>query len=987
VKGSATSANIPPAPIQQRARISGAPLLLLLGLHKPLQRAAQKARETVRKRHEAKAAALMDKKMNVNENIISTIDDIQKKSDVIDDIQKKSDVDKSTSDKSHVEPPSENNERMSPNEEYNAATRIQSVARGRQVRKSLILGSVDTTPVEITTLEITTIDNTTVENTTTENISGGFLDIPLESISMPLQEKAPLNLESTSKSINSSVIHDNEIVVPSSPIQSQSINTDKDGAATRIQSVARGRQVRKSLAGERSSQIQQHFATPTVSSSSKVSPPPKKYAEYNERVTKEETIVNVPSAIPATPLRQNSSIISENKQKSPLQVDLESQPPLSQTLESIPTSSVSEKRQNQILLVTTSDALSTDSGQTIHHRRSIQQDIVSPSSIVSSLGSNVDHAAEHSQFVGIATPAAAFSLHTQSFTSTSQSPSQKQQPSNIVTKLLNSPPPARGASVPSQIISSLRDAESKIEELKIELRVKEKMILELNTRCVRLSLKIAGHGEHKESMMATVEQSKLEAAQAVIDRDRMLKEKIAMEAMIQSIRDEVDFNKGLVLDHEIALAGRDKELFDRENRILMMVQALAQRDEEIRTLRKDMEESRNLADARSGLNSAIARANEAETALSVMNDRFQALVLENNELRTTLGVVQMAKTSTETMASRLHSQLTDVIEKNKKLQHSKSLAERKAEALVRYVRENVMPESISATSSSSSSSSMIVDREESTSRVGGISVTEGGDDVLKQARIEIARKSKRIESLAARVSELEIKVTTAEEAASEYSEKAEKATYIAKAAEKRASALGDVLKRLKAAGVEVGEQDHMAISKDNSIGGNRSVVRMLTTNKGRKDSPTTSKILSPAGSGSAAVRSKGTSRPVSVLTPVSSSDIVTDKDQDIVTDKDQDIVTDKDQEIIVSNDSLLISLSDSVNETTIETSNLEHEIVSTDGIPMNTDDNKLEFEGMNNEIKQEVVDDKVENNYPSKVLNSESIESKVEEKEIVQVEA
>ena len=269
MKGSATSANIPPAPIQQRARISGAPLLLLLGLQKPLQRAAQKARETVRKRHEAKAAALMEKKMNVNENIISTIDDIQKKSD----------VDKSTSDKSHIEPPSENNERMSPNEEYNAATRIQSVARGRQVRKSLILGSVDTTIVENTTpVEITTIDNTTVENTTTENISGGFLDIPPESISMPLQEKAPHNLESTSQSINSSVIHDNEIVVPYSPIQSQSINTDKDGAATRIQSVARGRQVRKSLAGERSSQIQLHFATPTVSSSSKVSPPPKKYA-------------------------------------------------------------------------------------------------------------------------------------------------------------------------------------------------------------------------------------------------------------------------------------------------------------------------------------------------------------------------------------------------------------------------------------------------------------------------------------------------------------------------------------------------------------------------------------------------------------------------------------------------------------------------------------------------------------------------------------
>ena len=78
----------------------------------------------------------------------------------------------------------------------------------------------------------------------------------------------------------------------------------------------------------------------------------------------------------------------------------------------------------------------------------------------------------------------------------------------------------------------------------------------------------------------------------------------------------------------------------------------------------------------------------------------------------------------------------------------------------------------------------------------------------------------------------------------EYSEKAEKATYIAKAAEKRASALGDVLKRLKAAGVEVGEQDFLAISKDNANGGNRSVVRMLTTNKGRKDSPTTSKIPS-----------------------------------------------------------------------------------------------------------------------------------------------
>jgi len=430
----------------------------------------------------------------------------------------------------------------------------------------------------------------------------------------------------------------------------------------------------------------------------------------------------------------------------------------------------------------------------------------------------------------------------------------------------------------------------------------------------------------------------------------MLKEKIAMEAMIQSIRDEVDFNKGLVLDHEIALAGRDKELFDRENRILMMVQALAQRDEEIRTLRKDMEETRNLADARSGLNSAIARANEAETALSVMSDRFQALVSESNELRTTLGVVQMAKTSTETMASRLHSQLTDVIEKNKKLQHSKSLAERKADALVRYVREHVMPESISATSSSSSS--MIVDREESTSRVGGISVTEGGDDVLKQARIEIARKSKRIESLAARVSELEMKVTTAEEAASEYSEKAEKAAYIAKAAEKRASALGDVLKRLKAAGVEVGEQDYMAISKDNSIGGNRSVVSMLTTNKGRKDSPTTSKILSPAGSGSAAVRSKGTSRPVSVLTPVSSYDIVTNKEQ----------------EITLSNDSL-VSVSDSVNEITIETSNLEQVIVPTDGILI---------EELNNEIKQKVIDDKLD----SKGLNSEGIESR-EEKEII----
>ena len=562
-------------------------------------------------------------------------------------------------------------------------------------------------------------------------------------------------------------------------------------------------------------------------------------------------------AIPATPMRQQApTVLQENLQQSPIQVDSEQ---LVMSALNASNSSVSEKRQHQIQLLSMNDSLSSDSGQSIlNHRLQTQNQ-------------NAEHFAEqaHTHFANASAEANATMSHIQTLSIT-QSPVLKQQQqssSSIVTKLLSSPPPARGSAVPSQIISSLRDAESKIEELKIELRVKEKMILELNTRCVRLSLKIAGHGEHRESMMASVEKSKIEAAQAVHDRDQILQEKSAMEAVIQSIRDEVELHKGLLRDHEVALTGRDKELFEREKRMMVMAQAIAQRDEEIRMLRKEMEESRTVAEARSGLRSAIARADAAETSLSALDDRFQAIVGECNELRSTLGIVQMAKTSTETIVARFQSQLSDVMEKNKKLQHSKSLAERKSEALVRYVREHVMPDSATSTSSVA-----IADRDESTSRSGAISVAEGGggDDALKQSRIEIIRKAKRIELLTSRVSELEVKLASAEQASIENVEKAESARYLAKAAEKRAAALGDVLKRLKAAGVEVGlEQDLLAISKENSAlstrggggGGGRATSKEIKVSL----APSPLKIMSssPAGSAAAAVRSKG-SRPVSV---------------------------------------------------------------------------------------------------------------------------
>lgn len=813
---------------QSRARISGAPLLILLGLHKPLKNAAQKAREAVRKRHE-KAAEM--ESTHDSDSVGSIMNSVLQETD------------------NNVNNVAENKNTESALilDENVAATRIQSVARGRQVRKGLANDFQNRLGVEINTTD----DNSAVNNA--DDLSSPTRpDSFIQSSMETNQNSETVFMETIDSKLINNAIKDDLVPGP----QSVHVDKDQNGAAIRIQSVTRGRQVRKSLAGEQRSQLQQHFASHTTSSLSKTSPSPRKHAVYEDRISPEE-VTGALVPIPATPMRQQQAptVLQENLQQSPIQVDSEQ---LVMSALNASNSSVSEKRQHQIQLLSMNDSLSSDSGQSIlNHRLQTQNQ-------------NAEHFAEqaHTHFANASAEANATMSHIQTLSIT-QSPVLKQQQqssSSIVTKLLSSPPPARGSAVPSQIISSLRDAESKIEELKIELRVKEKMILELNTRCVRLSLKIAGHGEHRESMMASVEKSKIEAAQAVHDRDQILQEKSAMEAVIQSIRDEVELHKGLLRDHEVALTGRDKELFEREKRMMVMAQAIAQRDEEIRMLRKEMEESRTVAEARSGLRSAIARADAAETSLSALDDRFQAIVGECNELRSTLGIVQMAKTSTETIVARFQSQLSDVMEKNKKLQHSKSLAERKSEALVRYVREHVMPDSATSTSSVA-----IADRDESTSRSGAISVAEGGggDDALKQSRIEITRKAKRIELLTSRVSELEVKLASAEQASIDNVEKAESARYLAKAAEKRAAALGDVLKRLKAAGVEVGlEQDLLAISKENSAlstrgggGGGRATSKEIKVSLAL--SPLKIMPSSPAGSAAAAVRSKG-SRPASV---------------------------------------------------------------------------------------------------------------------------
>jgi len=811
--------------------------LILLGLHKPLKNAAQKAREAVKKRHE-KAAEMefthkaAEMEFTHDSDSDSIMNSVLQETDNVNNVAE-----------------NKNTEAALIFDKNGAATRIQSVARGRQVRKGLANGFQNRLGDVVNTNGESAVNN--ADDLSSSTRPDSFIQSSMETN----QNSETVFMETIdSKLINNPIKDD---LVPVS--QPASIHVDKvadqNGAAIRIQSVTRGRQVRKSLAGEQRSQLQQHFASHTASSLSKTSPSPRKHAVYEDRISSEEISgALVPNAIPATPMRQQApTVLQENLQQSQVDSEHQRSPSLIVSALNASNSSVSEKRQHQIQLLTMNDSLSSDSGQSIlNHRLPTQNqnpEHLSPSTYIAN-EAEANAAISHKQTLSIA-----------------QSPVLKQQQasSSIVTKLLSSPPPARGSAVPSQIISSLRDAESKIEELKIELRVKEKMILELNTRCVRLSLKIAGHGEHRESMMASVEKSKLEAAQAVHDRDRILQEKSAMEAVIQSIRDEVELHKGLLRDHEVALTGRDKELFEREKRMLVMAQAIAQRDEEIRMLRKEMEESRTVAEARSGLRSAIARADAAETSLSALDDRFQAIVGECNELRSTLGVVQMAKTSTETIVARFQSQLSEVMEKNKKLQHSKSLAERKSEALVRYVREHVMPDSATSTLSVA-----IADRDESTSRSGEISVAEGGggDDAIKQARIEITRKAKRIELLSSRISELEVKLASAEQASIENVEKAESARYLAKAAEKRAAALGDVLKRLKAAGVQVGvEQDLLAISKDNSALSTRGGGGGRATSKEIKISPAPSplKIMSPspAGSAAAAVRSKG-SRPVSV---------------------------------------------------------------------------------------------------------------------------
>jgi hypothetical protein len=592
--------------------------------------------------------------------------------------------------------------------------------------------------------------------------------------------------------------------------------------------------------------------------------------------------------------------------------------------------SISEKRQHQIQLLNNNDALSSDSGQLLHRRPPVQHPDTSPAL-------NVGLVAEANVAI-------------------SQSPPPKQHyNTHIVTKLLNSPPPPRGSAVPSQIISTLRDAESKIEELNIELRVKEKMILELNTRCVRLSLKIAGYSENKESMMASVEKFKADAAQAIHDRDRMLQEKSAMEAAIRSIQDEVEVQKGLLRDHEIALTGRDKDLFEQEKRIMMMAQVISQRDEEIRQLRKEMEESRTVAEARSGLLNAISRANDAEASLSALNDRFQAVVGECNELRSTIGVLQMAKTSSETIVSRLHTQLSDVMGKNKKLMHSKSLAERKSEALVRYVREHVMPDNASL----SLSSMVIGDRDDAASRLGAMGALEGGgggEDSMKQVRAEMARKSKRIELLSSRVSELEAKLDSAEQASKENYEKAETARYVAKVAEKRAAALSDVLKRLKAAGVEVGlEQDLLAISKDNSALSTRGIK---STIKERKNSPTPSMLTPPAGSGSAAVKSKAR-RPASVSSGPNS--IVT-LEKNIV---DENV---SDQPKQVANNSI-----DSTTDQLIEKtspSSLETDIITSTTLDEKADEiGEVANKSIDNITDQRISDQRINETSPPSMLD------------------
>jgi hypothetical protein len=809
-----------PTPAQQRARISGAPLIILLGLHKPLRNAAQKAREAVRKRHEAEeeAAAVASSATSKMETELNTVESLGNESTPVNaNSQGRSDI---IIDDVHVNEDDDqvNNENDRPitqlSDENLAATRIQSVARGRQVRKSLVHNFEN---------------NSNAVASITQPVDSSIIQPIESSIIQPMDS-------STTKTAVDDYISRSPIIESVSPQTSNLV--DQNGAAIKIQSVTRGRQVRKSLAGERSSQIQQHFASPTASSLSKQSLSSKKQAVNDQRISIEEAAKEtIPIKIPVTPLRDSSSAALDNQFTSLPQVDPNPQV-LPSAVSTITSSnlSISEKRQHQIQLLHNNDALSSDSGQLLHRRPPVQHPDTSPAL-------NVGLVAESNVAI-------------------SQSPPPKQHyNTHIVTKLLNSPPPPRGSAVPSQIISTLRDAESKIEELNIELRVKEKMILELNTRCVRLSLKIAGYSENKESMMASVEKFKADAAQAIHDRDRMLQEKSAMEAAVRSIQDEVEVQKGLLREHEIALTGRDKDLFEQEKRIMMMAQVISQRDEEIRQLRKEMEESRTVAEARSGLLNAISRANDAEASLSALNDRFQAAVGECNELRSTIGVLQMAKTSSETIVSRLHTQLSDVMEKNKKLMHSKSLAERKSEALVRYVREHVMPDNASL---SSSLSMAIGDRDDAASRLGAMGALEGGgggDDSMKQVRAEMARKSKRIELLSSRVSELEAKLDSAEQASKENYEKAETARYVAKVAEKRAAALSDVLKRLKAAGVEVGlEQDLLAISKDNSALSTRGIK---STIKERKNSPTTSMLTPPAGSGSAAAKSKA-SRTASV---------------------------------------------------------------------------------------------------------------------------